>query len=535
MKERFIKFFNKNYEFTDKGKLKCQGKSVYPTNGDVRVKFNKILEEGGEDPINQNDCDNWIKELAPSIKPKVQKVYGLDYCASWIYQSLQAPNCPYKLSNKGNEITYVDAGMTVNANEENVRNWLWSLNHDADMGYTVTDIKASLGNLLMKFSAVALANVYNQIKYDATKSSFTDEFLQYLYKHLKISEDYDIFENLMKHWMWCMKRRITNKNVRHHLWINFFGATGIGKTEMIHRMFEFMKDYVAEPGIQVFNDGTREYKKFTDNYVLFFEELATSDSKTGYAEDSFTSSGLAAMKQILTAEYFDARVMGTQDQAKVKIKFTPISVANEHLYNIIFDETSMRRFFDFTCERKDPPKDFTELNDMLARFPEALQGIDESDNNGYFEPGSEIGQKIRKIQKNYMPTKTSTTDWIKFCEVTPDNDKLSSNIFTLADYKLYCNYCKTVGKCSASMQRVVSIMTRLWPECVDSDGNVHIFYEKKVENDDVYEVTVRSNPARKKALVTNPDVPPPPDDYKPTFKPMTMEEKMKLFEGIKHQ
>ena len=107
MKERFIKFFNKNYEFTDKGKLKCQGKSVYPTNGDVRVKFNKILEEGGEDPINQTDCDNWIKELAPSIKPKVQKVYGLDYCASWIYQSLQAPNCPYKLSNKGNEITYV--------------------------------------------------------------------------------------------------------------------------------------------------------------------------------------------------------------------------------------------------------------------------------------------------------------------------------------------------------------------------------------------------------------------------------------------
>lgn len=78
-------------------------------------------------------------------------------------------------------------------------------------------------------------------------------------------------------------------------------------------------------------------------------------------------------------------------------------------------------------------------------------------------------------------------------------------------------------------------MTRLWPECVDSDGNVHIFYEKKVENDDVYEVTVRSNPARKKALVTNPDVPPPDDDYTPSFKPMSMEEKMKMFEGINHK
>lgn len=499
MKERFNKFFNKNFEFTDKGKIKYQSKNSYPTNNEIRLKFNELLEAGGDEPVTQEEIEGWLKELTPELKHKVQKIPGLDYCASWIYQNLQAPNCPYRLSNKGNEINYSEAGMTVNATEENIKNWLWSLNHDSNMGYTVTDIKASLGNLLMKFSALALGEVYNKVKYDESMVAFTDEFVKYLYNHLEIQEDYDIFDNIMKHWMWCLKRKITNQEVVWHMWINFFGATGIGKTQMIHRMFDFMKDYVAEPGIQIFNDCTREYKKFTDNYVLFFEELATGDSKSGYADESFTDSGIAAMKQILTADYLDARVMGTQDQAKVKIKFTPISVANEHLYNIVFDESSMRRFFDFTCGRKIPPRDFTELNDMLARFPEALRGIDESNKNGYFNPNSVVGQKVCAIQKNYLPTKTSTNDWIKFCEVTPDNDMSPGNKFTVADYRLYCNYCKIVGKRSASMQRVVSIIKRMWPSCVKGD-DVYLFYEKKVENDEVYEAATRHNPSTNKLL-----------------------------------
>ena len=95
MKERFIKFFNKNFEFTDKGKIKYQSKNAYPTNNEIRIKFNEILELGGDDPITQEELEDWLKELTPELKHKVQKVAGLDYCASWIYQSLQAPNCPY--------------------------------------------------------------------------------------------------------------------------------------------------------------------------------------------------------------------------------------------------------------------------------------------------------------------------------------------------------------------------------------------------------------------------------------------------------
>ncbi len=474
MKERFIKFFNKNYEITDKGKIKCHGKSVYPTNGDIILKFNQLLSASGEDTVSEKEAVAWIEELLPKAKaPAFKKIPGLGLCASWIYSCLSDDKCPYHLSNKGNEITYRNAGMEINADEENVKNWLWELNHDKEAGFTVTDIKASLSNLFMQFSSIALSQVYEKMKYDPTHIKYVDIFLNYLYKHLDIKEDYDIFNNLMKHWMWILKRRITNQSVRHHLWINFYGASGIGKTEMIHRMFSFMKDYVAEPGIQVFNDATREYRKFTDNFVLFFEELATSDSQSGFAEDSFTNAGLAAMKQVITADYLDPRIMGTQDQAKVKIRFTPISVANEHLYNIIFDETSMRRFFDFTCQRTEAPTDFTELNDLLSRFPDVLKGIDESNENGYFEPSSEIGKRVREIQRSYIPTKTSTNEWIVRCNIKPDVTKNKKNLFTTTIYAHYKDYCNTVGKRPAAMSRVETILRRLWPQACD-ENNIYL-------------------------------------------------------------
>ena len=36
----------------------------------------------------------------------------------------------------------------------------------------------------------------------------------------------------------------------------------------------------------------------------------------------------------------------------------------------------------------------TKLNDLLSRFPDVLKGIDESNENGYFEPSSEIGRQL---------------------------------------------------------------------------------------------------------------------------------------------
>lgn len=541
MKDRFIKFFNKNYEFTDKGRIKCQGKSVYPTNGDVRIKFNQVLDMTGDDPISQDEIDSWLKEMAPTIKPKVQKVADLDICASWIYNTLQGKNCPYRISDRGNEITFNKHGLEINADTNDLYQWLWSLNHDADMGFQSGDIKAGMNNLFKEFASLYLSNVYNRVKYNPDSVAFTDEFLEFLHAHLQIKEDLEIFKILFKQWMWAFKRRLITKPIRHHIWLNFYGATGIGKTQMIHRMFEFMKDIVAEPGIQIFQDSTREYKKFTDNYILFFEELASGDSASGYAEESFSDNGMNILKQILTGDVMNTRLMGGQQQATVKIRFVGISVANSHLYDIIYDPQSMRRFFDFTCQRTELPKDFTKLNEMLSKFDIALQGIDENLEDGYFDPQTEVGKKIKEIQGKYLPTKTSTNDWISDCIVTPDTDKIPNTLFDIQAFKRYENYCKAVGKFKASKKRVESIIARIWPDCVDSKGHVHVYYEKYVDNDEFYDSTTTNNPNTNKLLVgntvTNPDVPPPPDDYTPSksFKPMTLQEKSDYFARINHK
>lgn len=482
--ESFKKYVTAQYEVV-KGKYKKIGKNVYPTVNDIIIAFNKLTEGLGGELIDNDEAIEALNEAMPikAEAPKTKTIPNVDDCANWIHDAVHSRNSPYKISDKGNEITYNRNGVETNADSNDLYYWLWSLNRDAGMGFLGGDIKAGINNLLKEYASRSLGRIYNMIKYDENSEAFTKTFIGFLYNHLEIKEDYDIFEMLFMHWMWILKRRIISRKVRHHIWLNFYGATGIGKTEMIHRMFDFMKDFVAEPGIQVFSDGTREYRKFTDNYVLFFEELAKSDSLSGFAEESYSDKGIAVMKQILTADYFDPRLLGGQEQAKVKIRFAPISVANEHLYDIIYDDTSMRRFFDFTCGRRELPKSFTELNNMLSKFPEALQGVNEFDNDGYFMPKSETGIKISKIQKSYVPTKTSTNNWIDDCDIEPDEELTSNTVFGIPFYKLYCSYCQNVGKYKASMQRVEMILARLWPNAVDDKGRIHIKIGKVYDAD----------------------------------------------------
>lgn len=480
-KNHFKNWFNKNFKFNKNEKISVVGKSsTYKAPEDVASDYLKICAAAALDTDWQVSD---VLDVINTLKPKknntnVQLIPGLDKCASWIYSELQNKSCPYRINDKGNEITYNNNSVETNADSNNFLHWLWTKNRDNNLSYLQADIKAGLNNLLMEFTSICLSRIVEQIRYNEDNKDFTETFIKYLYDHLQIAEDYDIFNTLMKHWMWILKRRIFTRNVRHHMWINFYGATGIGKTEMIHRMFDFMKDFVAEPGIQIFSDGTREYKKFTENYVLFFEELAQADARSGFAEESYSDKGMAAMKQILTADYLDPRLLGGQDQVKVKCRFAPISVANEHLYDIIFDETSMRRFFDFTCMRKEAPKNFDELNKMLSSFPLALQGIDENNDEGYFYPNTTIGQKIKAIQKTYAPSKTSTNSWITYSDITPDNNHNYDTVFTVKEYNQYKHYCKSVGKYAASMDRVLSILTRLWPDAVDSSNMLHIRINK---------------------------------------------------------
>lgn len=339
-------------------------------------------------------------------------------------------------------------------------------------GYLVGEINATLDVILKKWENCSLKGILNSITYDQTCTPYLDEFLEKLYNYWKIEESFDIFKVMMKQWMWCVKRKLFNRDVRHHIWINFYGTTGFGKSEFVKRFTNFLGDFRAEGGLEIFADQGREYKKFCNNFVLFFDELS-QNNQTTLADAKLTTNTLNAIKASITGNEMDVRILGGQEQGKVKIRYTPISAANYHLFDIIYDETSMRRFFEFNVGRTTMPthKDFDFLNDLLSHSVKAFKGIDESNCDGYFDPETKIGSEIRNIQSKYLPTKTTVNVWMRKCGVKKGN--MPSDIL-YTDYK---EWCKKYGFTPRNLEGYNAILKSQIP--VNEDGLLLISISNK--------------------------------------------------------
>ncbi len=128
----------------------------------------------------------------------------------------------------------------------------------------------------------------------------------------------------------------------------------------------------------------------------------------------------------------------------------------------------MRRFFEFNVGRTKMPNsaDFHYLNSMLNHSVEAFKGIDENNEDGYFDPESNVGQIVRDIQKHYLPTKTTVNVWMRKCEVKAG--KTSSDLL----YNEYKNWCKEYGYNPRNLEGYNEILASRFPR--NSDGEILI-------------------------------------------------------------
>ena len=275
------------------------------------------------------------------------------------------------------------------------------------------------------------------VQYDATKVDSLDKILDFCYKWWDIKEEKDIFKTMMKQWMWQVKRYLFSRSVRYHIWLNFTGASGLGKTTWLNMFCKPFEDVYTTTQVDVLFDSSREIKKLTDNYILNFDELARKNSNV--YTDSATASDMAIIKSLLTADIFETRIMGGQTQMKTKRSFSVISSSNNHLYDTFYDPSTMRRYFEFECQVKHID-DFTKLNKVMDLVNVAWQGIDENNDEGYFDPNSEIGQKVAEIQATYYPTNTTVFAWLE--ELTPEMKEALSKQNANDAFKSYKSWCE---------------------------------------------------------------------------------------------
>jgi hypothetical protein len=194
--------------------------------------------------------------------------------------------------------------------------------------------------------------------------------------------------------------------------------------------------------------------------VAGVETLSTDDIKT--------------LKSILTGNKLDTRIYGTQEQMKRTITFSCISSANEHLYDVIFDPETMRRYFEFNCMRSEigNTEELNSLNEVLDRSVEFWRAIDETREEGYWNPNSDIGKEIWEVQKTYYPTKSTLIEMSKYYKF-----KFEGMLSTSESYKTYSEWCKQAGMKPKSIMNFNSEIAKRWPNLIGSDGHPHIVFE----------------------------------------------------------
>lgn len=476
MTEQFTSFFQKNFRFNLNKSTHQYGVLDVRTNryvdtGTIFSRYSQTMSDLGlAAGVTMEEVTSFVESNTPKDSEN-EKLPITQFINQW----LVANKGRWHMSPAWKEIEYIDNGVTSPKDLESLRADLMLYIFENNIKYGIEEVKTALNVVAMRKQQDALKSMVDNIRYDEKCVEAGERFIRALYDFFKPTEPYEIFAMMFRHWAWQVKRKIWNKDVINHIWLNFMGATNIGKTTALKKITSPMDDFKSTSTISKLFEDTKEIKRLTENYVLIFDELALNVE--GEASGALNGDQKATLKSMLTGDKLDTRVYGTQQQSKRKITFSCISSANEHLYDIIFDSTSMRRFYEFHCTAS-KPSSYEEINKYLDNSYIFWRSIDEERDEGYWDVHSELGKKVIEEQSAYYPTKTTTAMWVR------DNHVIAGNIPLSNAYKFYTNWCKETGNKSKTMQNFAADIRHILPGAVKPDGRILLRYDKESSDDD---------------------------------------------------
>lgn len=472
--DHFMKFFGNFYEINKNGKIKDIKSNRYYDDETIYRKYRDIRETGmlpidfsKEEVIQMLDLirQEWKKE-----NPEAQKIDLYSYLKQDLHK-----NTNFIIDESFSEIKFKADGQQYysNSNFDELLN-SYKARWESDpvlSAFKIGSIEANLKKIAIECNNMTQNMISKNIAYEEKYVKHIDKFLKCYYDFFQIEEDYDVFRTLILHWMWQVKRKMTNQKVVWHIWINFFGPTGVGKSYFLKKFCAPFKNYYIETKISTMFEETKEVAKFTNKYIINFEELAVNrDKLLGDDQSSLSKDEISSLKAMITGEKRDTRIYGTQRQATNDLLASYMSSANDHLYNTIFDETSMRRYIDFTCKREvaATEEEQKELNKFLDHNEMLWKAIDESKEKGYWDPKSDVGKKITKIQSNYYPTRSNLIQFKKFYTF-----QYNATVQPLEVYNIYSTFCKNAGAKPKTLMNFNSEVAKRWPELIGKDGLPH--------------------------------------------------------------
>jgi hypothetical protein len=245
-------------------------------------------------------------------------------------------------------------------------------------GYELKDIHLALDDWQRRQKNGLVAAISSLVSYDkrASESGAAewDRFIGAL-------TDRNVQESryVLQHFVWQVKRKMSGLPVTDHMMPVLYGKQGSGKSSAVRQLLEPIKDFAAYTDFKSITD-ERNHELWA-NYVLVFDEMGHS-----------TTANIEIIKQKITSDQFNGRVMHSNSTTVIQNKTTSIGTSNRDLSRMIFDDTGMRRFFQIDCRN---PIDWAALNSI--NYELLWQSIDEARASN-LQMNPQVFQQVQTIQ-----------------------------------------------------------------------------------------------------------------------------------------
>ena len=466
--EKFAKFFVKQgLSIKHTGEIvKSNGHKA--TAEEVYDKYCRAQEDAGNEvDLELEQLKEYIKENTPKESAEAKEVFDLrKFIESYImeYANDDKPDRQkWRIGPAWRTIERLTHGIPTPSDLTELQNSIRACAIDNHLGKSakMDDIKCILTDMALNANGKRVAAILDKIRYNPESIAAADKAFDDLHDVWKIKQSKEVLKTITRHWMWQVKCKLIGKEPKWAIWPNFFGGTALGKTSLLNEIASPFGDFALTTSISKLLDEERQMVKLTNSYIINLDELSVNNRESLYAdkEGQLGRDQQATLKSLLTQVKMQTRLMGGQRQTTRRITFSAISSANEHLADIIYDEKTMRRYFEFVCT-VDRITDFTKLEEIKTHVLDMWQSVDENLEDGYWHPGCDVWDEIAKEQSKYYPSNTTTGMWIKDAHVvagTIDDHEKAMDLYE--EYRDYCkergHICKGYGKWVIDIKHLV--------------------------------------------------------------------------------
>lgn len=235
---------------------------------------------------------------------------------------------------------------------------------------------------------------------------------------------------VVKHWVWCVRRRLLGLPIHDHICPIMYGTTGSGKSVEARKLLAPLDQLVSEQSLDQICD-ERHAVELSRHFVIYVDEMAGADK----AE-------LTKLKSLITQETINSRIMYTQRRQLTPMHASFLGSSNASVTEVIRDTTSARRYWEIRTKDR---LDWDTLNDLDRRLiwtavePQKASPLD-----------AKTKEEVHLLQHAKLRLRPAQELWWDELELGPGEVPVP-----MADvWKSYREYCAEGGYFSGNRDRL---------------------------------------------------------------------------------